>query len=110
MGLAIKLAELVVDVGVAYSSDMHKVHDLIIEVALESDFCLKDPQTRCCMVEFSNSSVNFILYFGCLMWQLEWLFAKSEIMFKIWDKFKEHNIEIPFPQRDVNFRNPLKLI
>jgi small-conductance mechanosensitive channel len=107
--LSNKIGRISVDVGVSYASDMRKVHNLIIEAALESEFCLKDPNPRCCMVEFGNSSVNFTLYFWMVDVATGVVFAKSEIMFKIWDKFKENNIEIPFPQRDINFKNALRI-
>jgi small-conductance mechanosensitive channel len=28
--------------------------------------------------------------------------VQSAILLEIWDRFKEHDIEIPFPQRDVH--------
>jgi small-conductance mechanosensitive channel len=31
--------------------------------------------------------------------------AKSDVMLSIWKKFKEHNITIPFPQRDIYIKN-----
>ena len=34
----------------------------------------------------------------------QWVTAE-EIRMDLWHKFKENNIEIPFPQRDVWFRN-----
>jgi small-conductance mechanosensitive channel len=30
--------------------------------------------------------------------------VKSEVMLALWDKFQEHGIEIPYPQRDVHIR------
>jgi len=30
--------------------------------------------------------------------------VRSEVLLKVWDTFKEHNIEIPFPQRDLHIR------
>lgn len=98
-----------VEVGVSYGSDMHKVRDLILEAALENPLCLKDPEPKCSMTEFGNSSVNFVLYFWLQDVSSGVIFAKSEVMFSIWDKFKQHGIEIPFPQRDLNFRNPLSV-
>jgi small-conductance mechanosensitive channel len=29
----------------------------------------------------------------------------SEMMFRIWDKFHEHDIEIPYPQRDLHLHS-----
>jgi small-conductance mechanosensitive channel len=29
-------------------------------------------------------------------------------MFDIWNKFKENDIEIPFPQRDINIKEHIK--
>ncbi len=36
------------------------------------------------------------------------LALKSEVMFDIWNKFAENDIEIPFPQRDVHIKEHLK--
>ncbi len=29
----------------------------------------------------------------------------SEILLKVWNKFHDHNIEIPYPQRDIHVRS-----
>jgi small-conductance mechanosensitive channel len=34
---------------------------------------------------------------------------RSEIYFRAWEEFKKEGIEIPFPQRDLWFKNPLKV-
>jgi small-conductance mechanosensitive channel len=31
--------------------------------------------------------------------------VKSEVLLGIWDKFHEHGIEIPYPQRDLHLRS-----
>jgi len=32
--------------------------------------------------------------------------VRSEVMLRIWDLYREHGIEFPFPQRDLTLRNP----
>jgi small-conductance mechanosensitive channel len=97
-------ARIEILVGVAYNSDMEKVRSLMLEAALQNKSCIKDPAPTCYMNEFAASSVNFIMYFwvsNVLDGRSE---PKSEVMFSIWRKFKEHNIEIPYQQVDVNLR------
>jgi small-conductance mechanosensitive channel len=31
--------------------------------------------------------------------------VRSAVLLKVWDTFKEHGIEIPFPQRDLHIRS-----
>ena len=31
--------------------------------------------------------------------------VKSDFLLKVWHKFRVHNIEIPFPQRDLNLKS-----
>ncbi len=95
-----------INIGVSYGSDLDKVYKLILEAAEENPNCSKDPKPECYLREFGDSSVNFLLYF----WVDDIIKGKnrprSEILFTIWRKFKEHNVEIPFPQRDLHIKNP----
>jgi potassium-dependent mechanosensitive channel len=34
-----------------------------------------------------------------------WVSVKSDVMLKIFDAFREHNIKIPFPQQDVHIKS-----
>lgn len=96
-----------IDVGVSYGSDMHKVHELILNAATSYKNVSKKDTPKCFLLEYGDSSVNFKLQFWVdditkNRWQ-----AKSDVMFAIWDSFKEHDIEIPFPQRDLHIRSGL---
>ena len=57
------------------------------------------------MTEFGDSSVNFSLNLWISDPQKGIKNIQSDIMFTIWDKFKEAGIEIPFPQRDLHIRS-----
>jgi len=54
------------------------------------------------LTEFGDSSVNFRLLFWVEDVRKGRLQPRSDVMFSIWNKFKEHNIQIPFPQRDIH--------
>jgi small-conductance mechanosensitive channel len=58
-------------------------------------------------MEFGDSSLNFELLVWINIKRIPIPLAKSELNYKIWHAFKEYNIEIPFPQRDVWFKNEL---
>jgi small-conductance mechanosensitive channel len=91
-----------INVGVSYKSDIKKAQSLMLEAAKEYDKCLESPEPRCFLSEFADSSVNFRLFFFIKDVTIGWHEPKSDVMMTIWEKFKENDIEIPFPQRDVN--------
>ena len=92
-------------VGVHYKEDPEKVRKLLVEVALENDAVLKDPMPDVQFVEFGDSSLNFLLR----VWTTKFIhrrgYLKSELYYAIHKKFKEHNIEIPYPQRDLHLKS-----
>ncbi len=93
-----------IPVGVAYGSDVRLVEKLLLEVARENADVLKDPSPDVCFTEFGDSSLNFVLR----VWNRSQLNRKkvlfSALNFAIHDKFKQHRIEIPFPQRELRIR------
>ena len=96
-------------VGVSYSSDVTLVKKLLLEVAHAHPEIIKEPNpamenVTAPFVRFTNfgeSSLNFEL----LAWVpdcFQRFDIASDLHFMIWEKFKEHDIKIPFPQRDVH--------
>lgn len=93
-------------VGVSYNADIELAQKLILEAATEHERCIVDPEPRCYLRGFGDSSVDFILHFWVDdVTQGRWQ-PQSEVLFTIWNKFKDNNIEIPFPQRDLHIRTP----
>ena len=99
-----------VPVGVSYRSDIEKARELILESAREHPKCLDDPGPVCYLREFGDSSVNFLLLFWIDDDTESGRGTQSGVMFTIWRKFKEHGIEIPFPQRDLHIKEPVTTI
>jgi len=95
-----------INIGVSYGSDLDKVEELILEAANEHPRCSKNPEAECFLVDFGDSSVNFTLYF----WVDDIVEGRkrprSDVLFAIWRKFRDNDIEIPFPQRDLHIKNP----
>jgi len=96
--------------GVSYSSDPEKVREVLLRVAEENPLVLKRPQPSVWFYEMADSSLVFYLLVWVdirKFWRMKAL--KSEIYFKAWKELKKEGIEIPFPQRDLWFRSPLKV-
>jgi small-conductance mechanosensitive channel len=94
-----------VPVGVAYSSDVRTVERLLLEVAKENENVLEDPPSRVVFKEFGESALRFELR----VWSSRLLHRRgvliSQLNFAIFEKFKEHGIQIPYPQRDLHFKH-----
>lgn len=97
-----------IPVGVSYSSDVLLVRDLLIEVvkkqAEETKDILLYPKPTVNFLGFGDSSLDFELF----VWVKDPYNSrsiKSDIRFEIIKIFRENNIEIPFPQTDLNMRS-----
>ncbi len=90
-----------VSVGVAYGSDTQRVSELLLQSLEEQANVLKSPKPFVLFEDFGDSALLFSVYFFTSN-----SFAdpriKSQIRFKIDALFRENNISIPFPQRDVH--------
>ncbi len=91
--------------GVSYNSDLNLVKKLALEAANENidEETLYKPV--CFLQEFGDSSVNFLLHAWVSNVRLVQNAKRSDILFALWNKFKENNIEIPFPQQDLHIKS-----
>lgn len=92
-------------IGVAYNTDVEKAMELCIEAACSVDRVIDNPTPVCQLRGFGDSSVNLEVRFWIGDPQNGVKNVESQVNVKIWKLFQEHNIEIPFPQRDVNLRS-----
>ena len=93
-----------IPVGVSYSEDPRQVERLLLEVADANENVLKEPAPIVFFEEFGDSSLNFTLLAWTESYTDKPRRLTSELNFAIFEKFKEHEIEIPFPQRDVHVK------
>ena len=95
------VSRLHLPVGVAYGSDVDKVKSALLQAAEEHLEVLRNPSPQVFFTEFGDSSLNFEL----LIWTSDpsrQAPIKSDLCFRIEEIFREQQISIPFPQRDIN--------
>ncbi len=100
-----KNVRMQVPVGVSYEADLDKAEELMLEAAERCSRVLKVPPPTVWMTEYGDSSVNFVIH--CWIQDPEDGVGnvRSEVLKALWTLFKEHDIEIPFPQRDIHLRS-----
>jgi small-conductance mechanosensitive channel len=96
-----------VEVGVAYGSDVEQVKSILLKIANEHPMILKEKTPFVLFSDFGESSLRFNLVF-VIKDSFTRNRIKSDIRFAIDKAFREHQIEIPFPQRDVHIFNSKK--
>ena len=95
-----------VAVGVAYGSDVKKVKQILLDIALDHPKILKTPAPDVFFKDFGNSSLDFdLLIWLEELWESERIL--SQIRYSINEAFIENSVEIPFPQRDLHIRSGL---
>ena len=90
-----------ISVGVAYGSDVELVKSLLLRVANEHQSVLKDPPPLVLFNNFGDSALEFILIFS-MRDSFMAVIPQSDMRFEIDRLFRENNVKIPFPQRDVH--------
>jgi small-conductance mechanosensitive channel len=97
---------LEIDVGVSYDSDLDTVIRALMEVAQENKDVLEDPAPDVLHRGFGDSAWDMRLR--------AWIgnpaghhIIRSDLHCAIVRKFREYDVEIPFPQRDLHVRSPL---
>lgn len=93
-------------IGVHYQSDVRKAIALCIEAANETERVLTEVPPVCQIRGFGDSSVDLELRYWINDPMNGRANVNGEILLRVWDKFHEHGIEIPYPQRDLHLRTP----
>lgn len=88
--------------GTSYGCDPHAVREIAITAAMRVGRVLHHPNKPVChIVGFGDSSVDYILRFWISDPTSGLTNVRGNVYLALWDAFKENNISIPFPQREV---------
>lgn len=94
-----------VPVSVAYGTDIRLVEKLLLEVAKANPDVLSDPAPVVRLIGFGDNALNFELR----PWSTTLVHRKGKLLSSlnsaIYETFRAHGIEIPFPQRDLYIRS-----
>ena len=90
-----------IKIGVAYGSDVNLVTKILEEVAHNEDGILKSPKSFVLFEDFGDSALLFSLNYY-ITDSFTDPKRKSDMRYVIDEKFRENNISIPFPQRDIH--------
>jgi len=101
-----RLVRLRIPVGVSYMADIDKARALCLEAAVEVERIHDDPKPICLIKGFGNSSVDLELRVWIHDPEGGQANVTSEVYERVWRKFHENDVEIPFPQRDLHIRSP----
>ncbi|MCJ7420741.1 mechanosensitive ion channel family protein [Sphingomicrobium astaxanthinifaciens] len=90
-----------IPVGVSYACDIDRVEQILIECTTACERVLEAPKPNVWLKEFGDNSVNFEIQAWIRDPEAGVGNVRSAVLKKVWWRFKEEGIEIPFPQRDV---------
>jgi small-conductance mechanosensitive channel len=95
----------VVPFGVAYGSNLQQVSQLIEEAVngLHHEWMDPEKQVKSVVSQMNDSSIDFKLF----VWAdaVKKSYVVSDVLKCVYDTLRAHNIEIPFPQRDIHIIN-----
>ena len=99
-----QIIRVLVPVGVSYQCDPEEVIKILLEVANQNSQVLTKPQSYVHLMGYGDSSVNFRLAVFINNPDIR-LTVRSNLYRQIWKALADHNIEIPYPQRDLHIRS-----
>jgi len=96
-------AQVSVTLAVAYGSDVKKVRDILLEIAMAHPQVMQHPAPSVFVTGLGENGVNFSL--GWVVRNLgDGAQTKSDVCFAILDRFHTEGIQIPYPRRDIHIQ------
>lgn len=98
------ITRVVIPIGIAYGSEVAVARKLLLDVARENSLALKDPRPQALFLAFGASSLDFELRVFIANRDV-WPDLMDSLHSSIDSAFRNANIEIAFPQRDLHLRS-----
>lgn len=94
-----------VNFGVAYGTDVKMVENICMDIMLNTEGVLQTPIPVVIFDNFGESTLDFQIHFWCDLSHISSTGElRSAVRFKMDERFKQHRIDMAFPQRDINLR------
>ena len=87
---------------VEYESDLRLAAKLCVDACLEHDRVQRDPEPKCLLMEFEEKAVVMEARFWIVDAHNGINNIGSAVMFTLWDKFKEHGIDLPMRHEEMH--------
>ena len=94
---------ILLPIGVSYKEDPKEVRRRVLETVVRHGLVLKEPEPTLLFRGFGDSSLDFDLAIWIDQPQ-HTMRVRSDLYYMVFETFKNHGIEIPFPQRDLNLK------
>ncbi len=91
-------------VGVAYTTDLALAESLMLQAAKGVSRVLESPEPKALLMAFGDSAVEFEIRFWISDPEEGLSNIRSDVLKQVWRLFRENEIEIPFPQRDLHIK------
>ena len=104
-----ELVRIDVAFGASYDADPHKVGAVAIEAASTVKRVVDSQKPVCWLTAFGDSSLEFLLRFWIRDPQNGLTNVRGAVLLAVWDAFRENNIRIPYPHREVIMKTPVQI-
>ena len=98
-----RLVRVMIPLGVAYNTEPKQIREVAVQTATRHQLVLKHPPPVLFFRGFGDFSLNFELAIWTNQPDLSRVII-SDLYYALFSAFKKSDIEIPFPQRDLNLR------
>jgi len=98
------ITRVVIPIGIAYGSDIELAHKVMQEAVCAAPLVLQDPEPSVMLIEFGDSALIFSVRVF-VSETVNRMPATHDLHLRLAKALSEHNIEIPFPQRDIHIRS-----